>query len=141
MPQSGPTWWPHILAFIRTGITNAGSEGTNRVIKTVARDAFGFRNPVEQRLRTRCATPGPARRRPSPQPTAPPASYLRSGRSVSRSSRHPPHQAQRPMDQAGNTVRSTLPLTSRSRNLHSPVFDLHGELVSSGPFPLLKGNL
>jgi transposase len=50
------TWWPEILAFIHTGITNAGSEGTNRVIKTVARDAYGFRNPVNQRLRTRCAT-------------------------------------------------------------------------------------
>ena len=50
------TWWPQILAFIRTGITNAGSEGTNRVIKTVARDAYGFRNPDSQRLRTRCAT-------------------------------------------------------------------------------------
>ena len=50
------TWWPQILAFLRTGITNAGSEGTNRVIKTVARDAYGFRNPESQRLRTRCAT-------------------------------------------------------------------------------------
>jgi transposase len=50
------TWWPQILAFLHTGITNAGSEGTNRVIKTVARDAYGFRNPVNQRLRTRCAT-------------------------------------------------------------------------------------
>lgn len=50
------TWWPEILAFIRTGITNAGSEGTNRVIKTVGRDAYGFRNPASQRLRTRCAT-------------------------------------------------------------------------------------
>jgi transposase len=49
-------WWPEILAFLQTGITNAGSEGTNRVIKTVARDAYGFRNPVSQRLRTRCAT-------------------------------------------------------------------------------------
>jgi transposase len=49
-------WWPEILAFLDTGITNAGSEGTNRVIKTVARDAYGFRNPVNQRLRTRCAT-------------------------------------------------------------------------------------
>ncbi len=39
------TWWPQILAFLHTGITNAGSEGTNRVIKTVARDAYGFRNP------------------------------------------------------------------------------------------------
>ena len=50
------TWWPEILAFIQTGITNAGSEGTNRVIKTLARDAYGFRNPTSQRLRTRCAT-------------------------------------------------------------------------------------
>jgi transposase len=50
------TWWPEILTFIRTGITNAGSEGTNRVIKTTARDAYGFRNPENQRLRTRCAT-------------------------------------------------------------------------------------
>jgi transposase len=50
------TWWPQILAFLHTGITNAGSEGTNRVIKTVARDAYGFRNPHNQRLRTRCAT-------------------------------------------------------------------------------------
>ncbi|HEX5401686.1 MAG TPA: ISL3 family transposase [Pseudonocardiaceae bacterium] len=49
-------WWPEILTFLQTGITNAGSEGTNRVIKTVARDAYGFRNPVSQRLRTRCAT-------------------------------------------------------------------------------------
>ncbi|MDG6110408.1 transposase [Dactylosporangium aurantiacum] len=27
------TWWPEILAFLHTGITYAGSEGTNRVIK------------------------------------------------------------------------------------------------------------
>ncbi|WVK88743.1 transposase [Dactylosporangium sp. AC04546] len=50
------TWWSEILAFILTGITNAGSKATNRVTKTVARDAYGFRNPVNQRLRTRCAT-------------------------------------------------------------------------------------
>ncbi|MFI7336294.1 ISL3 family transposase [Micromonospora aurantiaca (nom. illeg.)] len=50
------TWWPQILAFLHTGITNAGSEGTNRVIKTVARDAYGFRNLKNQRLRTRTAT-------------------------------------------------------------------------------------
>lgn len=49
------TWWPEILAFLQTGITNAGSEGTNRVIKTVARDACRFRNSANQRLRTRCA--------------------------------------------------------------------------------------
>jgi transposase len=55
------TGWPEILAFIHTGITNAGSEGTDRVIKTIARDAYGFRNPESQRLRTRCATTRRAR--------------------------------------------------------------------------------
>jgi transposase len=55
------TWWPQILAFLHIGITNAGSEGTNRVIKTIARDAYGFRNPVNQRLRTRTATTRKAR--------------------------------------------------------------------------------
>jgi transposase len=55
------TWWPETLAFLHTGITNAGSEGTNRVIKTIARDAYGFRNPVNQRLRTRTATTRKAR--------------------------------------------------------------------------------
>ncbi|MEH0937754.1 transposase [Micromonospora sp. CPCC 205543] len=50
------TWSPHIYAFLATGITNAGSEGTNRVIKTVARDTYGFRNPESQCLRTRTAT-------------------------------------------------------------------------------------
>ncbi|PBC93012.1 transposase [Streptomyces sp. Ag82_O1-15] len=57
------TSWPEILAFLHTGITNAGSEGTNRVIiiKTIARDAYGFRNLGNQRLRTRRATTRRAR--------------------------------------------------------------------------------
>jgi transposase len=50
------TWWPCIEAFIRTGITNAASEGYNRVVKLDARNAYGYRNPANQRLRTRCAT-------------------------------------------------------------------------------------
>ncbi|MFE7976147.1 hypothetical protein [Streptomyces shenzhenensis] len=33
----------------------------NRVIKLVARNAFGFRNADNQRLRTRCVTTRPAR--------------------------------------------------------------------------------
>jgi transposase len=49
-------WWPQIEAFIRTGVTNAASEGVNRLIKLEARNAFGFRNPVNQRLRSRCAS-------------------------------------------------------------------------------------
>jgi transposase len=50
------TWWPAIEAFIQTGITNAASEGYNRVVKLDARNAYGYRNPANQRLRTRCAT-------------------------------------------------------------------------------------
>lgn len=49
-------WWPQILAGMLTGITNAASEGVNRAIKTDARCAYGYRNPVNQRLRARCAT-------------------------------------------------------------------------------------
>ncbi|WP_197092023.1 ISL3 family transposase [Streptacidiphilus albus] len=54
-------WWPEIAAFIATGHSNAKSEGVNRVIKLVARAAHGFRNPANQRLRTRCATTRRAR--------------------------------------------------------------------------------
>lgn len=54
-------WWPHIEAFLHTGITNATSEGINRVVKLVARNAFGFTNPTNQRLRVRCATTRRAR--------------------------------------------------------------------------------
>ncbi len=46
-------WWPQILAFIDTGITNARTEATNRLIKDAARIAFGFRNLDSQRRRVR----------------------------------------------------------------------------------------
>jgi len=55
------TWWPYVEAFITTGITNAASEGFNRVVKLDARNAYGYRNPDNQRLRTRCATTRRAR--------------------------------------------------------------------------------
>ncbi|MEV8634578.1 ISL3 family transposase [Streptosporangium sp. NPDC051023] len=48
-------WWPETLAFIATGITNARTEGTNRLIKDAARVAFGFRNLTNQRRRVRLA--------------------------------------------------------------------------------------
>nr|WP_236050424.1 transposase [Nonomuraea cypriaca] len=48
-------WWPETLAFITTQITNARTEGTNRLIKDVARVAFGFRNLTNQRRRVRLA--------------------------------------------------------------------------------------
>ncbi|MCH0567526.1 transposase [Streptomyces sp. MUM 2J] len=49
-------WWTEIAAFSATGHSNAKSEGINRVIKLVGRAAHGFRNPTNQRLRTRCVT-------------------------------------------------------------------------------------
>ncbi len=48
-------WWPAILAAITTGYSNARSEGYNRLAKHVGRDAFGFRNPINQRRRIRWA--------------------------------------------------------------------------------------
>ena len=55
------TWWPCIEAFLHTKITNAASEGYNRVVKLDARNGYGYRNPENQRLRTRCATTRRAR--------------------------------------------------------------------------------
>jgi transposase len=55
-------WWDGIEAYIWTGISNAASEGNNRLIKLEARNAFGFRNRENQRLRSRCATTRRARR-------------------------------------------------------------------------------
>ncbi len=46
-------WWPQILAFIDTGITNAATEANNRLVKDAARIAFGFRNLANQRRRVR----------------------------------------------------------------------------------------
>ena len=48
-------WWPQILAFLQTGITNAKTEGGNHLIKDAARVAFGFRNLENQRRRVRWA--------------------------------------------------------------------------------------
>lgn len=47
------TWWPAVLAGLHTGYSNARSEGYNRLAKHVGRDAFGFRNPTNQRRRIR----------------------------------------------------------------------------------------
>jgi transposase len=46
-------WWPEILGFLETRITNAGTEAVNRLIKDAARIAFGFRNLDNQRRRVR----------------------------------------------------------------------------------------
>ena len=49
------TWWPEILGFLQTGVTNAGTEATNRTVKTAARTAYGFRNLDNQHRRVRFA--------------------------------------------------------------------------------------
>jgi transposase len=53
LAQTVESWWPQILAFIKTGITNAATEANNRLIKDAARIAFGFRNLENQRRRVR----------------------------------------------------------------------------------------
>jgi transposase len=50
------TWWPAIEAFIASGVTNARTEGINRLVKQVKRSACGFRNPANghRRIRFHC---------------------------------------------------------------------------------------
>jgi transposase len=48
-------WWPEVLGFLQTDITSAGTEATNRTVKTATRTAHGFRNLDNQRLRVRFA--------------------------------------------------------------------------------------
>jgi transposase len=49
-------WWPEINAFVTTGITNARTEGYNRLIKQVKRVSCGFRNREHsaRRIRFHC---------------------------------------------------------------------------------------
>ncbi len=50
------TWWPAIEAFLATGITNARTEGINRLVKQTKRSACGFRNVANshRRIRLNC---------------------------------------------------------------------------------------
>ena len=64
-------WQPELLVFLETKITNAGAEGTSRLIKQVKRAACGFRNKQNYRIRvrshcTRNNTRMPARSGPVP---------------------------------------------------------------------------
>ena len=52
------TWWPAIEVFLTTGITNARTEGTNRLIKQVKRAACGFRNRETTGAGYGCTAPG-----------------------------------------------------------------------------------
>src|SRR5690348_6092271 len=59
------TWWPAVLVFLQTGLTNARTEGTNRLIKQVKRTACGFRNRTNYRRRVRLHCTRRARRLPA----------------------------------------------------------------------------
>ncbi|MGH3915041.1 MAG: ISL3 family transposase [Pseudonocardiaceae bacterium] len=58
-------WRDPIIAAILTGVSNATSEGLNRVIKLEGRKAYGFRNTTNQRRRLRYATTRAQRRPPT----------------------------------------------------------------------------
>jgi transposase len=65
------TWWPAIEVFLTTGLTNARTEGTNRLIKQVKRAACGFRNRDNYRRRVRLHCTRQTRRFPARNPTVP----------------------------------------------------------------------
>ena len=56
------TWQDPVVRAIETGLTNARSEGYNRIVKHVGRIAFGFRTPENQRRRVRWACTRRSRR-------------------------------------------------------------------------------
>jgi transposase len=65
------TWWPAIEVFLTTGLTNARTEGTNRLIKQVKRAACGFRNRENYRRRVRLHCTRRTRRLSARNPTVP----------------------------------------------------------------------
>jgi hypothetical protein len=65
------TWWPAIEVFLTTGLTNARTEGTNRLIKQVKRSACGFRNRDNYRRRVRLHCTRQTRRLSARKPTVP----------------------------------------------------------------------
>ena len=58
------TWQAPMILAITTGLSNARSEGYNRIVKHVGRIAFGFRNPGNQRRRVRWACTRQSRQAP-----------------------------------------------------------------------------
>jgi transposase len=59
------TWWPAVLIFLQTRITNARTEGYNRQIKHVKRAGYGFRNRTNYRRRVRLHCTRSTRPRPA----------------------------------------------------------------------------
>jgi transposase len=51
LAETMSTWWPAVEAFLRLRVTNARTEGTNRVIKQIKRTGCGYRNQDNYQLR------------------------------------------------------------------------------------------
>ncbi|MGA9373586.1 MAG: ISL3 family transposase [Mycobacterium sp.] len=62
LAQTISTWQEPMILAIETGLSNARSEGYNRIVKHVGRIAFGFRTPENQRRRVRWACTRQSRR-------------------------------------------------------------------------------
>ncbi|MGH3966534.1 MAG: ISL3 family transposase [Pseudonocardiaceae bacterium] len=71
LAETVQTWWPAIEVFLTTGLTNARTEGTNRLIKQVKRAACGFRNRDNYRRRVRLHCTRHTRRLSARKPTVP----------------------------------------------------------------------
>ena len=65
------TWWPAIEVFLTTNLSNARTEGTNKLIKQVKRAACGFRNRDNYRRRVRLHCTRQTRRLSARNPTVP----------------------------------------------------------------------
>lgn len=64
LAETVETWQAPMILAITTGLSNARSEGYNRIVKHIGRIAFGFRNPANQRRRVRWACTRQSRRMP-----------------------------------------------------------------------------
>ena len=77
IPETISRWRHEIATAVLTGVSNAKSEGVNRIVTLVARIAYGFRNPVNQRRRVRYAATRTGRRKQSlPVSTRQPLSVI-----------------------------------------------------------------
>jgi transposase len=45
------TWWPAVEAFLKLRVTNARTEGSNRVVKQLKRVGCGYRNQANYERR------------------------------------------------------------------------------------------
>ncbi len=62
LAQTISTWQEPMILAIQTGLSNARSEGFNRIVKHIGRIAFGFRTRENQRRRVRWACTRQSRR-------------------------------------------------------------------------------